>query len=144
MVCFDDTVWDWNYSRLSRLTIKLTFTGLYMQRNGNKILIKQNHDHCLSNCLKNWKRNFKTFSICRMARTHYINTFKNFFKIHRNLTDRNENLRKTRLLSTISNIYCGVICKHLLFVQYKIKTKKFKDFIKIFAHFQNFTKIKNF
>ena len=53
MVCFDDTVWDWNYSRLSRLTIKLTFTGLYMQRNGNKILIKQNYDHCLSNCLKN-------------------------------------------------------------------------------------------
>ena len=37
---------------------------------------------------------------------------------------------------------CGFISEHLLFVQYKTKTKMFADFIIFFVHFQNFSKIK--
>ena len=46
--------------------------------------------------------------------------------------------------SSISTFNCNFICEHLLFVQYKTKTKKFADLLIFFAHFQNFTKIKNF
>ena len=46
--------------------------------------------------------------------------------------------------SSISTFNCDFICEHLLYVQYKTKTKKFADFKIFFAHFQNFTKMKKF
>ena len=44
--------------------------------------------------------------------------------------------------SSISTFNCGFICEHLLFVQYKTKTKKFANFIIFFRALSKFYKNK--
>ena len=61
----------------------------------------------------------------------------NIILIHLSITTSHEYIE----LTCVSTFNCGFICKHLLFVQHKTKTKKVYGFHNIFfAHFQDFTK----